>query len=415
MTTGSRDSPGPSGGGVSDYVDFCVEHVTAIVREIGPRAPGSDEERRAQEYLAGLLRPYSDAVTTEEFSVAPKAFMGFIPVSGGLLLAGVIVYGWLPAATLVCTVLAILLAVGELALYREVIDGLFRRAVSRNLVATIRPRGEVRRILLLGGHCDSAYEWRWHYLGPIALRVIVGGTLLGALVSLGAATLGLLTHGLGPPAAGTASAILGWVLVAFAPCFLLVMGFSNFRRVSPGASDNLTGVMLTVALAKYIRDAGISLEHTELRLLNTGSEEAGLRGARAYAELHREELTRTPSLYVALDTFRDLEHMAIYDRDRNGTVRHDPGAARLLADVARRAGWELPFYTIQVGATDAAAFTQAGLRAIALIAMDPALPRWYHTRLDTPELLNPACIEAGLQIAIELVRSVDADGLPEMG
>jgi hypothetical protein len=387
---------------LQQYVDFCVHHVTAIVREIGPRPPASDEERSAQRYLEGLLRPLVDDVATEAFSVAPKAFMGFIPVSGGLLLAAVALQGWIPAAALLCAVLAVALLVGELVLYRQLIDPFFPQATSQNLVATIRPRSEVRQILLLGGHCDSAFEWRWHYLGPVVFRAIVGGTLLGALVVLVASAASMLTNG---------AASLGWVGIAFAPFFLLIMGFSNFQRASPGANDNLTGVLLSVALAKYLKDANVSLEHTELRLLNTGAEEAGLRGARAYAERHHEELSRTPSLYVALDTFRDLEHLAVYDRDRNGTIRHHADGAKRLADAARRAGWNLPFRTIPVGASDAAAFTQAGLRAIALIAMDPAPPRWYHTRLDGPELLNPACIEAGLQIIVELVRSVDEDGL----
>lgn len=41
--------------------------------------------------------------------------------------------------------------------------------------------------------------------------------------------------------------------------------------------------------------------------------------------------------------------------------------------------------------------------------MDPAPPRSYHTRLDTPDRLSPECIEADLRILIELVRSVDAE------
>ncbi|MBW2269939.1 MAG: M28 family peptidase [Deltaproteobacteria bacterium] len=103
--------------------------------------------------------------------------------------------------------------------------------------------------------------------------------------------------------------------------------------------------------------------------------------------------------------------MAIYDRDRNGTLRHDRDAAELLAKAARRAGYDLPFRTLPLGASDAAGFTQAGLRAIALIAMDPTPQRWYHTRLDTPDLLRPECLEAALKVMLELIRTVDAEGL----
>lgn len=405
-TTNSAHESGEAGpAGLQAYLDFCVEHIRTIVRDIGPRPPASAEELRAQRYLAELLRSSAEAVELEAFRVSPKAFMGFIPVTGALLLAGVGLYHWAPLLALVCVAGAVALLVGELVLYRQLIDPLFARATSHNLVATIPPRGSTERILLFGGHCDSAYEWRWHYLGQTAFRIIVGGAAAGAGVALIATSVNWIA-----PDSGL-SAFLGWTLAAFAPFFLLIMGFSNFRRVSPGANDNLTGVLLSVAIAKYLHDQGQALDHTEIRILNTGSEEAGLRGASAYAARHRDELTSTPSLYVALDTFRDLEHMAIYDRDRNGTLRHDPGAARLLQGAARRAGFDLPFRAVPLGASDAAGFTRAGLRAIALIAMDPAPPRWYHTRLDEPDLLNPACIEAGLRVMLELIRTVDAEGL----
>jgi hypothetical protein len=305
-----------------------------------------------------------------------------------------------------CAIGAVAVLVGELVLYRQMIDSLFPKTTSQNLVATVRPRGEVKQILLLGGHCDSAFEWRWHYMGKALFRTLLAGTALGALVVLVATTARALSG-------GDIVFHLGAIHI-FIPFFFAILFFSDFGRVSPGANDNLTGVLLSVALAKWLREEDVALEHTELRLLNTGSEECGLRGARDYAERHFAELTATPSLYVALDTFRDLDHMAVYDRDRNGTVRHDPAAARLLADAARRAGHDLPFRTLPLGASDAAAFTQAGLTAIALIAMDPTPPRWYHTRLDTPDLLEPSCIEGGLEVLVELVRSVDADGLRSM-
>jgi Peptidase family M28 len=410
---GSAEEATPRCGPLRSYVDYCTDHIRRIVAEIGPRPPGSAQELRSQEYLAELLREMDADVRLEPFTVAPKAFMGFIPISGALLLAALPLHWWMPPAALACGIAALGILVGELVLYRQVVDPLFPRTTSHNLVATFRPRGEVKRILLMGGHCDSAFEWRYHYLGRAIFLAVVGCTLVGALSLLGVAAVNAVVNGMSGPGSGTLLDRAGWALVAFSPAFLLIMGFSDFRRSSPGANDNLTGVMLSIALAKYHRDNGIELEHTELRLLNTGSEEAGLRGARAYAEAHHAELSAIDSLYVALDTFRDLDRMKVFNRDRNGTVTHHPDGARRLQAAARRAGFDLPLGIVPVGATDAAAFTQAGLRAIALVAMDPTPPRWYHTRLDTPDRMSPECIEAGLRILIELVRDVDAEGCRE--
>lgn len=388
--------------GLPGWVAFCVEHIEAIVREIGPRPSASQAELRAQRYLAALLRPLADDVVLEEFSVAPRAFMGFVPLAGGLLLLAVGVIAWLPALAFGFVALAVGLLVGVLILYRPLTDPFFPKARSHNLVATLRPRGPVERVLVLGGHCDSAWEWRWHYRGRAPLVAIAGGAVLGAGVGL-VASLGAWV------APGTALATgLCWAFAAFSPCFALVMGFTDFGRVSPGANDDLSGVLVGVALAGMLGEPGERPERTEIRILCSGSEECGVRGARAWVDRHREELSRTPSLYVALDTFRDLEHMAVYDRDRSGTLRHDPQAADLLQQAAREAGYELPFRSLPLGGSDAIAFTEAGLPAVALIAMDPAPPRWYHTRLDTPELLEPACIEAALRVMRQLVRRVDA-------
>ena len=52
-----------------------------------------------------------------------------------------------------------------------------------------------------------------------------------------------------------------------------------------------------------------------------------------------------------------------------------------------------------------------GWSGAGLVPATTVITRWYHTRLDTPELLSPECIEAGLRILVELVRDVDARGL----
>src|SRR5690606_4311228 len=130
------------------------------------------------------------------FPVAPRGFMGFVPILGGLLIAALPLYWWLPPAALACVVAAFGLLVGELVLYRQVVDPLFPRATSHNLVGTIRPRGEVKRILLLGGHCDSAFEWRYHYLGRPLFLSVVGGTLAGALAVLVASAINVAVNGM---------------------------------------------------------------------------------------------------------------------------------------------------------------------------------------------------------------------------
>ena len=63
-----------------------VEEITKICAEIGPRPCGEDGEREAQTYLLDKISPYADCAVRETYEVHPKAFMGFVPVAGTLLL-----------------------------------------------------------------------------------------------------------------------------------------------------------------------------------------------------------------------------------------------------------------------------------------------------------------------------------------
>ena len=54
--------------------------------------------------------------------------------------------------------------------------------------------------------------------------------------------------------------------------------FSNTKKVVDGANDNLTACYMAMAALKTLKDEGIEFENTEVCVLLTGSEEAGLRG-----------------------------------------------------------------------------------------------------------------------------------------
>jgi Zn-dependent M28 family amino/carboxypeptidase len=179
----------------------------------------------------------------------------------------------------------------------------------------------------------------------------------------------------------------------------------------PGANDNLTGSLTAIAVLKHLQEEGIRFEHTEVACLITGSEEAGLRGAKAFAKAHREELTRAETVFVALESFRDTECMAVYNRDMSGTVRHHPGVCSLLQQAGKNCGFDLPIEKVYVGSTDAAAITQAGIPAAALAGMDPGPPRYYHTRLDHWKNMDPECLRRGFSVALEAVRLYDERGV----
>ena len=76
-------------------------------------------------------------------------------------------------------------------------------------------------------------------------------------------------------------------------------------------------------------------------------------------------------------------------------------------------GMDLPYRSVYLGASDAAAVTKLGVPAACLAAMDPSGPRYYHTRIDTEELLVPKTIEKSLDICLHALFTFDEQGLKE--
>jgi hypothetical protein len=394
------------------YVNYAFDQIRHIIDSFGPRDPGSPGEKKAQEYIAGQLANWTDETKIEEFKVHPKAFMGFMPVSGLLLLASVGAYWLAPGAALALSALALLIALLQFLFYRQFLDPFFPHRISRNVIGIRKPAGETRRRIIISGHVDAAYEWRYFFKGGhFLLKAVIAGALLGAFGKVIIDLIYCISAGLAAGSPEGVWRILGLVQLIFLPFFIAMIFFSDFRTVSPGANDNLTGTWAALSVMKYLHDTEARFQNTEVRCLITGSEEAGLRGAKAYARRHREELKSVETIFVGLETFRDLEHLSVYNRDMSGTVRHHDGVCSLLQRAGKRCGMDLPLASIFLGSSDAAAFSQAGIPSGALAAMDPAPATYYHTRLDHWNNMDQECFEISLRIVLEAIRLYDAEGL----
>lgn len=396
--------------------DYAVKGITKICKKIGPRKPGSPEELRSQQWMAKDLKNYCEKVTIEDFKVHRQAFMGFIPFSVLCAILGIFAYWFVsPLLTLALIILAIIPLVLEFVMYRRFIDKLFKSHTSHNVEAIRKPNGEVKRRFILVGHADSQFEWTLNYhLGGVGMKCVLIPAVVGLIVDLVIAIIGIIINGVDPVKAADSSFVkwLTVVLIVFAPFQLAFLLFQSFTKSVPGANDNLTGCYVGMGVAKAFADADVRLDNTELVVICSGSEEAGLRGAKAYAEKHYDELHAVDTCVIGLDTFRDLKDIAVYDRDLSGTLRHHAGAKALVKKAGENCGFNLTYESIYLGACDAAAFTQKGVPATGFAAMDPTPPRYYHTRLDDYDMLEPDAIKAAIEIMLEAACIYDKEGLP---
>src|SRR5262249_9534620 len=162
---------------------------------------------------------------------------------------------------------------------------LFPAAEGENVIGVIRPRGEVRRRVIVSAHQDSAYEFNlWFFLKNAAIPVNVIAFVAPFVPLLG---------GLAKSVAGVDSHafdVIGYICIGLYPIVGLNFFFHTYTVV-PGAMDDLAGISVLAGVAKALTDADAAqLEHTEVRLLAASSEEAGLRGSKRYAAAHQREL-----------------------------------------------------------------------------------------------------------------------------
>jgi hypothetical protein len=390
---------------------YVMDSTKRIIETYGPREPGGESERKAQDSILEELKQYSDEARIEPFTLAPKAFLGFLPVATTLLIASALAYAKIPmlAFALSCTALGVILL--EFVLYRQFLDPFFPKRTSHNVYAIRKAYGKSKRRIILSGHVDSAYEMRYNLIGRSALMIAgaLGAISMIYLLFLNTTNI-LLGVGL-EEHFGNLWRILELGRFAILPISILSYTFTRFSVLSPGANDNLTGVFAVISIMKHMGENDARFEHTDLACLITGSEEAGLRGAKAFVKANNEELHDKETVVLALDTLRDPEHLAIYNRDMNGTVKHHPSACERLLKLGEKRGLKLQFESVYLGASDAAAFTQAGIPSAAIGGMDPSPPRYYHTRLDNWDNMNEQCIMDSIALAMDFVEEFDQNGL----
>lgn len=372
-----------------------------IVSTIGPREPGSHSERAAQEIMIGDLKNYADTVDSEFFEVHPYALMGWVVLDGFLLLFSVFFYNFQHRViSFVLTLMAVVFLIIQFIMYKEFLDPIFPRSYSSNVVAVLKPTGEIKRRIIFNGHTDSQYEWWFNYLG--------GGHLLAGIIAV--AIIGCIASFILQIV--FCSSYHDWLanaMIIISPFFLAILFFTNWNTVVPGANDNLTGCVCAMSVLKYMKDNNIRFENTEVRVVLTGSEECGLRGAKAYARAHPPDGIETA--FFAFDTLRDLDDMAIYYRDLTGTVKNDERVCNIMKKAGELAGLDLPFKILFFGASDAAAITQGGIPAATFAAMDPTPASYYHTRRDDVDNMEPKAIGYGLDVAIGSLFIYDQEGL----
>ncbi len=376
-----------------ESAEYMVKEITYICKTFGKRDPGSQGEKKACEYMAEVLKKDCgcDRADVESFSEHPGSFYGWLFFTITFILAAVVLLYFAPVASVILIALGLAIALSEFGFYLKAVDIFFPKKTGHNVTAIKKCKGETKRRIIFNGHPDAAWEWPVNYaLGGVGFEahalIGFGGTFYYLILAI----IQLAKYGTVGADISTPLGKAGLVGLIFVPFIFGLYFMVNYRRVVDGANDNLSGCYMGIALLKALKDEGIEFENTELGVVLTGSEEAGLRGAKAWCKAHKEEFSDVPTFIFAYDTIHDPKQLMVNYRDLNGTVKADKDASDLFMEAAEELGIQCKKGMVPPlgGSTDSAAFAQAGMRAAGITGLNHKLESYYHTRRDSYDNMN---------------------------
>lgn len=375
-----------------------VKDVLSRLSEWPHRGVGSEEEMEAREALITELSGEFEVEISEEGFDAPSSYLRFLWSMGLTAIGALLLTNIMPF---------IMVLAGSVAFVSIFLFFDWRlsplvwwgaKNTTANLVAT---KGSGRRLFILMAHLDSApasFAYRPGQVAHFRLSIWVStglfglGVLFPVLASLGA-TIDPVTLG------ASAALILGQLILAS-------MDFWRFGY-TPGANDNLSGVAAATSAASHLWR--FMPDDSEVRLVITSAEEAGMLGAQHYWQTYRDELKMRETFVLNLDTVgcKNLRYVV----ESGGFTRvHYDNSLRQTADSVTRLNAQfagiLPTRH-DIGDFDSIWFHRDGFPVLTLASYDAeGYMTAIHTPDDTPEKLYIESVELAAQFAESIVRMI---------
>ncbi|HBW05061.1 MAG TPA: hypothetical protein DEF02_00485 [Clostridiales bacterium] len=428
------------------YGDEAYEMVRYAANEIGPRLPGSDNEKKYHEYMSDKLKEIGLNPVTESFVFAPHASIGGLPYAGwagiigciltviATMLAHISTYAGL-ATHFVCTVYMAFVWIWlfvSVFKYRTCFDWCFKHKVSHNTYAELLPEdGKYDYTIFLSGHTDtswtlklSASQNKLGFVG-VVLRLGIGAIAVGVVTIMSVVALILImilqygsVDSMGVEAyMNTVKAydVLSQIILYSSPvavvcAFLLTMYNEKTEAIaSPGAMDNATGVSIAYQVLKYYKENPDKMpKNCRIVDFNVGAEESGLRGSIAFTRKHKDDGMLDNAYHINIDSIADHDYFAVINGDSWLCPHFDKDLERMFKESMREAGIEKPGDIANpVGGCDSTPFQKAGVKSITFAAQNPVMSDYYHTYRDVPERFSPETVGLGLDVVLRVISKID--------
>jgi hypothetical protein len=250
----------------------------ALVDEFGPRAPGSDAERRAAQYLQRRLEELGRDAHLEGFSVWPRWATSYA-INAGVAIVGGVLAVYSAALGTGIVLIALIVTFLDAAGIAPTTRRLLGRRASQNVVSF--GEREMPGALVLVAHYDSGPTRTW----PVRYLFLAMVILLAMCIARVAGMSGL------------GITIVQFLATVVLIVYVAVMLDIALSPTSPGESDNASGVAVVLRLAERLTD----LDHFGVHVVFTGAQKARAQGMRAFLQTHRKQFAPGETIVINID------------------------------------------------------------------------------------------------------------------
>jgi hypothetical protein len=380
--------------------DRLMQHVQALCKGIGARPACSPQERRAAEYVQIALR----AIGVEHIAVQPfrshttlgAQMLPTLSLAALAALSGRKRMSRLRAAKL--SALSAFNLRGILSAKPPFFQPLIALGRSQNVIATLLPRGEVKRRIYLIAHLDSGKQrFTLPTQAPELLKplttLIIGALFANVLIQLRRALMLRARRGL-------------WDALFAALTFGALAAQINDERQPfiEGANDNASGVSVLLGLAEALSLA--PLENTQVTFLFTGCAEVGCIGMARYLEQFQPPRFNSYFIVFEMVGGSNLCYGVKHGVTAFGEYAPDPE----LLNFARRAAVQHPQVAgrAMLSLDELAVIARMGYRGLALAGYDQEgrLPHWHRTS-DTLQHVQTGTLSRAAHFGYTLLETID--------
>jgi len=383
------------------------EFIQEFCDKIGPRAPCSSEELAAATLFKEKVKKYCDDVVSETFYTHPGAYKAAFRVPMILYFISLVLYWLIPWMSLLVAFILIIILFGEMTLAKEVIDFMFPKKTSQNIITKIKPDNQAKILVIIGSHIDSNWEY------PLIKRlrnkfpIIIGiNWFLNTILFLLLITKNILLL------TGLESVILPVEKIIFIvfiitipiPIIQLFLIISN--RPVMGANDNLSGMTVCYELVKNLSLPKNKPNNVEVWINAYGCEETGSKGSKAFVKTHFNEIKDAKIINIDMIGNKNSP-LLIGKSELQGFVKIDEEIVNLLKKSGDNLNIKTKVTTL-IAYTDSLSFCRKHLSATSLSSTPQSSKEYYyHTRYDVIENMTFENLVNAYNICMDVIKRLD--------